>query len=199
MTNPNIVKALEKAVSNKEASKFLITVKIGKIVHVNLTLLSHFLEEKKEKGVYISIDRPHKYIELLLRKKKVDQDKLFYIDIATRGTGPGNRSMLSVGGFLWLKILANTFEDIYKEKSQKVDKVNFYKMDFCVMDNASVLPAYNSIDSIREFFAEFGNIVRDHANMKAFIVTPRDLHPKMFETLRNFVDDIIEIPDEWVR
>jgi archaellum biogenesis ATPase FlaH len=71
-------------------------------------------------------------------------------------------------------------------------------MDFVLIDNAAVLPAFNSMDSIREFFSELGNLVRDHQKMRTYIVVPKDLHPKMFETLRNFVDQIIEIPDEWV-
>jgi len=187
-------------VSKKDIRKFLVTVKTGKIVHVNLTLLDHFLAKRNERGMYISIDRPHKYIEILLKKKRIPREKLMYVDVATRATGDAmGRSFLSIGGFLWLKILSNTFEDMYLSDSKKCDKVDLFSLDFVVIDNAAVLPAYNSMDSIREFFAEFGNIMRDHKNLKAFIVTPRDLHPKMYETMRNFVDDVIEIKDEWVR
>jgi hypothetical protein len=95
--------------------------------------------------------------------------------------------------------LANTFEHIYLADSKSCERVNFFDLNFVVMDNASVLPAYSSMDSIREFFAEFGNIINDHKNLKAFIVTPKDLHPKMFETLKNFVDEVMDIPEEWVR
>ena len=200
MTNRNIVDAIEDCLSNKDMQKFLVTVKTGKIVHVNMTILDHFLNKRKARGLYMSIDRPHKYIELLLRKKRIPQDNIIYVDVATRAAGDASgRSLLSIGGFLWLKILSNTFDDIYLCNSKKCDKVDFFSLDFIVIDNASVLPAYNTLDSIREFFAEFGNVIRDHKNLRAFIVTPKDLHPKMYETLRNFVDKIIDIPDGWLR
>jgi hypothetical protein len=200
LTAANIAEAIEESILNTDARRFLVSVKSGKIVHVNLTILSHFLKTKKGSGLYISIDRPHKYIELLLRKKEIPQDGIYYADIATRRTGGehGGYSLLSIGGFLWLKILSNSFEDLYISNSKKPEKVDFFDMDFCLIDNASVLPAFNSMDSIREFFTELGNLVRDHQKMRAYIVVPKDLHPKMFETLRNFVDKIIEIPDEWV-
>jgi hypothetical protein len=200
LTASNIAEAIDESINRSDGRRFLVSVKTGKIVHVNLTILSHFLRTLKGSGIYISIDRPHKYIELLLRKKEIPQEGVYYVDIATRRSGGerGGYSLLSIGGFLWLKILANTFEDLYIANGKKPEKVDFFNMDFVLIDNAAVLPAFNSMDSIREFFSELGNLVRDHQKMRTYIVVPKDLHPKMFETLRNFVDQIIEIPDEWV-
>ena len=200
MTPSNIVEMIDESISKGDARRFLVSVKSGKIVHVNLTILNHFLKTKNGSGLYMSIDRPHKYIELLLRKKEIPQDKVLYADIATRRAGGdrGGYSHLIIGGFLWLKILTNTFEDLYIANSKKPDRVNLFDLDFVLVDNAAVLPAFNSMDSIREFFAELGNMVKDHDKMRAYIVVPKDIHPKFYETLRNFVDKILEIPDEWV-
>ena len=185
---------------NGQGSRFLVSVKSGKIVHVNLCILSHFLQKRGSSGLYISIDRPHKYIELLMKKKEIPQDKIYYVDIAMRRTGgdKGGYSILSIGGFLWLKIMANTFEDLYIANSKRPERIDLFGMDFLVVDNAAVLPAFCSMDSVREFLAEMGNVVRDHQRMKAYIVVPKDLHPKMYETLKNFVDKVLDIPDEWV-
>jgi hypothetical protein len=201
LTASNIIETIEESVARTDAKRFLVSVKSGKIVHVNLTILSHFLKTRKGSGLYISIDRPHKYIELLLRKKDIPQDRLYYADIATRRAGGerGGYSILSIGGFLWLKIMTNSFEDLYIANGKKPEKIDLFDMDFVLIDNAAVLPAFNSMDSIREFFGELGNLVKDHQKMKAYIVVPKDLHPKMFETLRNFVDKILEIPDEWLQ
>lgn len=201
MTTSNIAETIEDSVTKTDAKRFLVSVKSGKIVHVNLTVLDHFLRTRKGSGLYMSIDRPHKYIELLLRKKQIPQEKLYYADIATRRSGGerGGYSLLTIGGFLWLKIMSNSFEDLYIANGKKPERVDMYDMDFVLIDNAAVLPAFNSMDSIREFFGELGNIVKDHQKMKAYIVVPKDLHPKMFETLRNFVDKILEIPDEWLQ
>jgi hypothetical protein len=201
LTASNIIETIEESVARTDAKRFIVSVKSGKIVHVNLTILSHFLKTRKGSGLYISIDRPHKYIELLLRKKDIPQDRLYYADIATRRAGGerGGYSILSIGGFLWLKIMTNSFEDLYIANGKKPEKIDLFDMDFVLIDNAAVLPAFNSMDSIREFFGELGNLVKDHQRMKAYFVVPKDLHPKMFETLRNFVDKILEIPDEWLQ
>lgn len=201
MTASNLIEAIEETVTKSDARRFLVSVKSGKIVHVNLTILSHFLKTRNGSGLYISIDRPHKYIELLLRKKEIPQDNIYYADIATRRSGGerGGYSLLTIGGFLWLKIMTNAFEDLYIANGKKPEKMDLFDMDFVLIDNAAVLPAFNSMDSIREFFGELGNLIKDHEKMKGYIVVPKDLHPKMFETLRNFVDKIIEIPDEWLQ
>lgn len=199
MTASNINELIDESI-NDPGRRFLVSVKSGKIVHVNLSILSHFLHKRGSSGLYISIDRPHKYIELLMRKKDIPQDKIYYVDIAMRRTGgdKGGYSLVSIGGFLWLKIMANTFEDLYVANSKRPERVDLFAMDFLLVDNAAVLPAFCSMDSVREFLSEMGNLVRDHSKMKAYIVVPKDLHPKMYETLKNFVDKVLDVPDEWV-
>jgi hypothetical protein len=201
MTYDPLIKAVENEASSEDPGRLLVLVKGGKIVHVNISLLAHFLDKHKKKSMYISIDRPHKYIELLLRKKNIPHEHLVFVDITTRSPAKASetRSMLKVGGFFWLKLIANSLDSVYLPMSKKCDNINL--QDFCVilLDNAAVLPAYNSEESISEFFEEFKNIIEKHEHMCAIVVAPKDLHDRMKKILRDFSTKEIDVKDEWLR
>ena len=72
------------AVNNK---KVLVVSKYTERTRVNLILLKFFLEEMKMRGIFITIDRPHQYIEYLLKLHGISQDKLLYIDVVSQLSG----------------------------------------------------------------------------------------------------------------
>jgi hypothetical protein len=166
--------------------RFLFTVKYGKLVQVNILLLSNLLRATSRKVMFISIDRPHKYIELLLTKKKVPLENVVFVD------------MLGVGGFFWLKLMANTFDNVYLAKSVKCESIDFEDFDYIVIDNIAVLPVYNSEAAIMEFFKEFDDILRSHPRLRSALVTPREMHAKMFHLVSTFSEDILDIREEWL-
>lgn len=181
--------------------RFLFTVKYGKLVQVNILLLSNLLRATSRKVMFISIDRPHKYIELLLTKKKVPLENVVFVDIATRADGGklGDvKNMLGVGGFFWLKLMANTFDNVYLAKSVKCESIDFEDFDYIVIDNIAVLPVYNSEAAIMEFFKEFDDILRNHPRLRSALVTPREMHAKMFHLVSTFSEDILDIREEWL-
>ena len=180
--------------------RILVTVKYGQIPRLNLALLRHLLAERKEPGVYVSVDRPHKYTELLLRRSKIPHDGLTFVDIVTRGGGSrlsDTKSMLSVGGFFWLKLLSGSFPEVYVPGSDKQATLELGGKKFLLLDNVAILPAYNSENSIREFFYEFGNVLDKHKGLRAFLVTHTEVHPTLLEILEGFSDIVLEIGGDW--
>ena len=59
-----------------DKKKILMVSKYTERTRVNLILLKFFLEEMNMRGIFITIDRPHQYIEYLLNLHGISQKKL---------------------------------------------------------------------------------------------------------------------------
>ena len=67
--------------------KVLVVSRYTERMRVNICLLKFFLHEMKQKGIFITIDRPHQYTASLLTLHGISQDNLVYIDAVSRISG----------------------------------------------------------------------------------------------------------------
>jgi len=189
---------LRQRLEGEGSRRLLFISRYSLIPKLNLTLLDLLLRVRKERGVYLSIDRPHKFMDLLLKKREIPREGLTYVDLVTKGSvGDGSigdvKALLSVGGFFWLKLLTNTFDHVYDGVSGQTTKFSIEGTQFLLLDNLSVMPAYNSESSIREFFQELHNLLDRYSTVRVYLVTHGDIHPTMLSILKEFSEKVIRL------
>ncbi len=191
---------LQELLEPREERRVLLTAKYGQLPRLNLALLRFMLERKGRRGAYISIDRPHKYAELLLRRNKIPHEQLTFVDMVTRNEGgrsADTKSMLSAGGFFWLKLLSGSYPHIFAPGSETPVALNMDTQDFLLLDNVAILPAYNSEPAIREYFLELANLLDARPRLRAYLVTHSEIHAGLMEIIEGFSDIVLDIGGEW--
>ena len=120
-------------------SSTLIIVPVEKLQkEIDLTLKIF----KKNPGVYVSLDKTYKNIESILRKKRINIDQLFFIDVVT--SKKKNREVLSIYPDR-LDLLIFAINSFIKEiKGEK----------FILIDALSTLLIYNNENKVAKFVKE---------------------------------------------
>jgi len=193
-----LLEHLDQTLRNEKSRRLLFIARYSLIPKLNLGLLDLLPRRQQRQGIYLSIDRPHKFMDLLLRKRDIPRAKLTYVDLVTKGTVGGDRvgdvkALLSVGGFFWLKLMTNTFEQVFDGSTGNQTQVKLEDASFLLLDNLSVMPAYNSESSIREFFQELRGLLERHEKLQVFLITHGDIHPTMLSILKEFSDRVVKL------
>src|SRR5208337_1952346 len=80
----------------------IIDVSQMHLMRMHLILLKGLLEERSMRGLFLSVDRPHQYLEHLARMQKIDIGGMAFADIICRysaDTKQGSKVGLLAGPF----------------------------------------------------------------------------------------------------
>jgi hypothetical protein len=181
---------------NGSPAVYILTVKYTNLVRVNLVLLKAFLDSKRNKGMMITIDRPHQYISHLLQLHGIDQTKLLFID-AISNHASDTKTSVSAEAFQSGPFYIETLPDFIiscdgRDTNNDVDLAN---TEFILMDNISTLLTYNSMESVKVFFSRYVGVLRERsvASLATLIVMDRELHADLYSFISPFAEKIIEI------
>lgn len=183
-----------------DASIYVLHAKYTNLVRVNLVLLKAFLEEKRRKGMMITIDRPHQYVSHLMQLHGVDQTNLTFIDAIS------THSSDTKGGAVAPEFQRGPFNiESLPDFFTKPDNgqgliVDMSKVDFVIIDNVSTLLTYNSMDSIKRFFVKYIKVLKAARpdGIQTALVMDRDQHPELFDFVSSLARKAIDLSPDMV-
>lgn len=164
------------------------------IAIVNLLLLKAWLEYLEKQGVFVTIDRPHQYIEHLLKMHEIDYSKLAFIDMASSFGGDikdqESDSATMCGPFSPMDLLDLIRITGLETPPSYLDLLRF---DFILLDNINSLMMYNSHDLIKKFLQSLLKLIREADKIFiAFVMDPR-LDKRLFDDLSKQSDTCLDI------
>jgi hypothetical protein len=180
-----LVHAVSSVLNGEEDSSiYLLQVKYTNIVRVNLVLLKAFLEDKKERGLMITIDRPHQYLSHLMQLQGVDQTNLVFVDAVSLHSADTKRGEAApefrMGPF-HIEALPDFL--MKHEDGGQSFLIDMSKIDFVIIDNVSTLLTYNSMESIKRFFQKYVEVLKGvkSRGIQTALVMDRDQHTELYE------------------
>lgn len=180
-------------------SIYLLSAKYTNLVRVNLVLLKDFLDEKRKKGVIVTIDRPHQYISHLLQLHGIDQTNLTYIDaISTHSSdtkGGAVASEFQHGPFHIESLPDFMFSG---EDTRRAGMLDLSGADFVVIDNVSTLLTYNTMESIRKFFSKYVDLIgkSNCRSVTTALVMDKDIYVDLFGFVLGLSKKVIDVSQD---
>jgi hypothetical protein len=184
---------------NGSPAVYILTTKYTNLVRVNLVLLKAFLDMKMNKGMMVTIDRPHQYVSHLLQLHGINQAKLVFID-AISNHASDTKAAPNAESFQSGPFYIETLPDfiISCDGRDPKSEVDLSSTEFILMDNVSTLLTYNSMESLKTFFSRYVGVLRERssASLATLIVIDRDLHADLYSFISPFAKMIIEISND---
>jgi len=192
-----LVHAVSSVLNGEEDSSiYLLHVKYTNLVRVNLVLLKAFLEDKKERGLMITIDRPHQYLSHLMQLHGVDQTNLVFVDAISLHSADTKGSEVApefqMGPF-HIEALPDFF--MKREDGGSSFQIDMSKIDFVIIDNVSTLLTYNSMESIKRFFQNYVDVLKgvNSRGIQTALAMDRDQHTELYEFIFSLSRKSIEL------
>ena len=183
-----------------DKKKILVVSKYTERTRVNLVLLKFFLTEMNMRGIFITIDRPHQYIEYLLKLHGIPQDKLLYIDVVSQLSGEirlnDEHNVFFMDGPYEVGFLDKAMNGCESESAiGDVSKnyVNLKEMDFILVDDIAALSKYLDDDGIKQFIDSYMTSIRRLATVIAPLVLDINKNKEMYQILKQSCESIIFI------
>ena len=161
-----------------------------KIAKTNLFLLKGLMDIEGEKGLFVSLDRPHQYMSYLLKIHDVDQDDLWFIDAVTRMSGEKSNTKGNVD-FLEDAFHVGDLFDYLKEHNGEFLRID--DIDFIVIDNIATMLNYNTTTKVKEFIKKFKGFTDKHPHVLAGVTIDPESNPELSEIIDELFDYKIDI------
>jgi hypothetical protein len=188
--------------------RLLFTVRGPQISRINLSILRVCLSERKERGIFISIDKPDRHVKSILERHNISKEG-GYVDTGLKADGSHNgiqspieskKKVLVVSGIfcptLFLDSIDTTLNTTPEAKERLTSELK--EMNFIMIDNLSTLTIYNSQGKIQEFFNRFDKFLTDFPNLRAILSTDKNINQETYALARRVTEKEVEIQDEWL-
>jgi hypothetical protein len=185
---------------SKPGARFLLTCRFTKVMKLNMLILRLFLQGRKEKGIYVSIDRPHSYTQHNLKALCVPQDGLIYIDTISKLTGQraeDTQVRFLADGFT-LPLLDDLFSRAFLAEGAQRHFVKMEELNFILLDNVQVLIQYLTMERAQRILIGLGDLVKKYTTMRTMMVMDPQSSPELCRFLRTQCDRELPIPEEWL-
>lgn len=185
--------------SDGATSTYLFNAKFTNLVRVNLVLLKVFLEERRRKGLMITIDRPHQYLSHLMQLHALDQTNLVFIDTIS-GHASDTKGGAVAPEFQNGPFQIETLPDFLYGRGNGGSRfiVDMGKVEFVIIDNVSTLLTYNTIESVKRFLQKYLDVIGKTSpnGIQTVLIMDRDLHPDLFQFIAALSKKAIDLgPD----
>jgi len=192
-----LVHAVSSVLTGEEGSSiYLLHAKYTNLVRVNLVLLKAFLEDKKRRGLMITIDRPHQYLSHLMQLHGVDQTNLVFVDAISLHSSDTKGGEVAPE-FQMGPFHIETLPDFLMKHGDGGSsfQIDMSTIDFVVIDNVSTLLTYNSMESIKRFFQRYIEVLKGvkSRGIQTALVMDRDQHTELYEYIYGLSRKSIEL------
>lgn len=157
---------------------FLLDVSATHFVVIELVLLKALLGEGNP-GLFISVDRPHRYMAHLLDMHRIDHDGLQFLNVMSRFS-PSNGGSASKVDFFDGPGHIDELPKALKDWMATERGLDMSKFRFALIDNVSILLTYNSPQAVEAFLRDFVNLLS--GNMAVTLVIDRQKYPNLYHT-----------------
>ena len=176
------------------SNKVLFLVRYEQIAKTNVILLKALLEGLKKNGIFVSIDRPHQYMEHLLRMHRVDYSDLVFLDtIATYSA-----DQFQIGNIANnVKILDSPFQihllpDMFSLNSGAgagmESRIDVSFVDFILIDNIATMLNYNDFNMVETFLENYLGSFRNMNNIIIPVILDNITHQSLYQVVKRLVD-----------
>ncbi len=180
---------------------YLIACKYTNLVRVNLVLLKAFLDERRSRGIMITIDRPHQYVSHLLQLHGIDQNNLVFLDAISRHASDTQSGSVATE-FQRGPFQIETLPDFLSGDGDGGVVSPAADADFVVLDNVATLLTYNPMESVQLFLEKYVDFMvrRRPGHLITTLVMDKEVHATLFEYISRVAHVVIELtPDMHIR
>ena len=182
--------------ANISKGKILVVSKYTERTRVNICLLKYFLEDMKQKGIFISIDRPHQYTSSLLEMHGISQKNLIFIDAVSRISGETESNVSNVK-FINGPYEMNFLDDICSMSCTtgpiSTQTLNLEDMDFVLIDDIAAITKYQEEDGIKLMLESYISSIESMRKVIAPIVLDANQNKFIYEIISARCDRIVLI------
>jgi hypothetical protein len=180
-------------------NRVLFSVSYDRIAKTNLILLRALLEELNKKGILVTIDRPHQYMEHLLRMHRINYSNLLFVDTIARFSGGNFGDELDVGN---VRILDSPFQidllptllSLNREDASNFEgRIDITGVDFILIDNVATMLNYNDPTTVEMFIENYMKKFHNLNNILISLVLDSITHRSLYQAARRFFDKEIDI------
>jgi len=179
---------------------YLFNCRFTKMMKLNMLLLHLCLSKRKENGIYVSVDHPHSYTHMALKKMNTPEKGIIYVDAISKlaGTMGEDSQVRFVTGGLTIPILDDLFSRAYQPEGSQMHFVRLEDLGFILFDNVNVAMQYASPDKVKKLMAGLVEQVKKYTTMKLFLILDPKTQPDMHQFLRAACEREMDIEDEWL-
>ena len=200
--NPNresgIMKELAEKLYSMEDSnqnKVLIVSKYTERTRVNLLLLKFFLQERGQRGIFITIDRPHQYIAYLLKLHGICQKKLIFLDAVSRISGECHSEKETNVCFMNGPYEVDFLRDITTQGFTAGDipkpEIELEDIGFILIDDVAAFQKYNSTKVVEKLMISYLSTIESLKNVMAIIVLDVNKNKHLYKIITKNSDKVI--------
>jgi hypothetical protein len=152
----------------------VLNVRFTQMTRALVAILDFLLRQQKRAGLLISIDRPHTFINRLLEKHGVPQERLMYLDTVTNLSGEPaiDSDKLELLASPFCVNFLTTFRDCHSTKAAASGA------GFILVDNLCALSTYMTEECVEKLIMMLGDLHTD-----CLIVLDKDRHSWLFDAL----------------
>lgn len=186
----NMLNKIKKEIKTLPDNFVVLTiVPYEKSEKINLGLLNFLINEQKNKGSYIAINKPYQNISEILNKNKIDSNQLFFIDCMTKKAG-GQTTDVTNCSFIDnpsnLTSLGIEIEKLFKKAEH----------NFIFLDSLNMLAQYNNKKQIIQFTHSLLSKVRVN-NIKGIVVgLHEETDDDLIAELSQLCDKVLDFRDD---
>ncbi len=174
--------------------RILFRVSYSRIVQINLIILKILLDEWLKQGIFITVDRPHSYMEHLLKMHRVEnRHRLRYIDAIGNYSGdsqtPDNSGVVNHTPFQIETLPDELIKGIMSDQTV----IDMRNNDFILIDNLAAMLNYNSLQSVVEFVDRYLKAIALYDSIFTALFIDSRNHPELYDAIKPFCDIELEI------
>ncbi|MDO8622885.1 MAG: hypothetical protein Q7R52_01460 [archaeon] len=171
----------------KKGEVILLIVSAQKYLSVSMDVLKHYCNTEKNLCVYVSVNKPYTTLMNLIKKEKINSDKLFVIDAITptSSQSKGAENVIFTGSPRGLTDISISASSAIKNLP-KGDRMLFF-------DSLSTLLIYNDVGSVTKFAHFLINKMKEWNITGVIISLEKETDAKLSSQLSQFVDKVVEI------
>ena len=171
----------------KKGEIILLIISVQKYLETSMKILKHYCNNEKSSCVYVSVNHTYNTLMNLMKKNKINTDKLFVIDAIT----PHSAQTKDVSNAIFTGNPRGLTDISISASSAIKNLPNGERMLF--FDSLSTLLIYNDSGSVTKFVHFLINRMKEW-NISGVIISLEDeIDKKLSSQLSQFVDKVIEI------
>jgi len=219
--NVQILNAIRE-VLRSDTRVLVFDVPMPHITRINLAVLRIAISELGKKGIYISIDRPDRNVLSILERHNVavpgesvtattgierSSQGIAEMAIARVPANPqggppsaiARNRILIISGIFCPTLFLDSVEAAIRSPSEGTANLlkELQNMDFIMIDNISTMAAYNSGESIAEFFRRFDIFLGQFPRMRAYLTTDSKAQMNIFDMAKGLQGARLAMDRTW--
>lgn len=169
----------------KQLKEYIViaTVDAKRYQETNLALVKHLTKDEKTPGVYVTLNKPFKYMKELFRKENINTKLIIFIDAVTRTSGG---KLEKTDDCLYIGNPEN-LSDISVAMDQAVTALPS-KEKFVFFDSLNTLLLFNSLSTVARFVHFLAGKMRSWGVKGIIISLEKRAHKELIDELSQYCD-----------